>query len=274
MIEPTKYVMCGSNCKYPAYTAEEVLALLQQAIDNKSLDGIVSDTGFITKIKEKNSNKAMQLWIGTQAQYAALETKPQDTLCIFTDDSTAADLNKAAEDAKKAAEAAVTNAVSGLESSIKNGTTKAAHATKADQDGEGTNIANNYAKKTELVKVVTLASGSSTVETNATAIVVGEAPTGKTSSDIIGISFYANGYHLSTMAGGAQNANEFDCTGTRIADDTSGVRITFAAARTECSVVSGEVRFKVKSMVKQDGTSITNYAGTSITVTKIYVYFK
>lgn len=139
MIEPTKYVMCGSNCKYPAYTAEEVLALLQQAIDNKSLEGIVSDTGFITKLKEKNSNKAIQLWIGTQAQYNALETKPQDTLCIFTDDSTYADLEtvvenalKAAEEAKTAAQAA-SGAVSALEQSIKNGTTVAAEAAHAQK---------------------------------------------------------------------------------------------------------------------------------------------
>lgn len=131
MIEPTKYVLCSTNCKYPAFTAEEVLALLQYAIDNKSLEGIASDTGFITKLKEINSNKAVKLWLGTQAEYAALETKEQDTLYIFTDDSTSADLEAIVNEAKSAAEAAQ-KAVELLRKAFEDGTCTAYIAATTD----------------------------------------------------------------------------------------------------------------------------------------------
>lgn len=38
------------------------------------------------QIIEQNEKHAIEFWVGTQAQYDALETKPTDTLCIITDE--------------------------------------------------------------------------------------------------------------------------------------------------------------------------------------------
>lgn len=131
MSEPTKYVICSTNCKYEAYDKEEVLAVLQQAIDNQSLEGINSDAGFITKLKEMNASKKVKLWLGTQAEYAALETKETDTLYIFTDDSTLEDLEAVVIEAKSAAEAAEA-AVALLRTSFEDGTCTAYKAATTD----------------------------------------------------------------------------------------------------------------------------------------------
>ena len=143
MIEPTKYVLCSTNCKYPAFTAEEVLALLQYAIDNKSLEGINSDAGFITKLKEMNGNKAVKLWLGTQAEYAALETKETDTLYIFTDDSTSADLEAAFTEANSKAEQALkdASAVEKRVTNIEDGDTTVGKAEKLSTSGSLAGVA-------------------------------------------------------------------------------------------------------------------------------------
>lgn len=100
MSTPTVYVLCDANCRHEGMTKEQILAVLQQAIDNKTLEGINADAGFVTKLKEMNANKQVKLWLGTQAEYNALTTKEQDTLYLFTDDPTLEALEKAIEENK------------------------------------------------------------------------------------------------------------------------------------------------------------------------------
>ena len=82
---PTKYVICDTNCKYPALDKEETLSAIQQAIEN---GGVVVDPTepFITKIKDQNTGAAVKLWIGTEAQFNALETKEENTVYIYSTD--------------------------------------------------------------------------------------------------------------------------------------------------------------------------------------------
>lgn len=49
------------------------------------------------QIIEQNEKHAIKFWVGTQAQYDALETKPTDTLCIVTDGTAEADFAAALE---------------------------------------------------------------------------------------------------------------------------------------------------------------------------------
>ena len=39
------------------------------------------------EFKEKNRNTDLSFWVGTQAEYNALEPKPQNTFCIISDDT-------------------------------------------------------------------------------------------------------------------------------------------------------------------------------------------
>lgn len=82
---PTKYVICDTNCKYPALDKEETLSAIQQAIEN---GGVVVDPTepFITKIKDQNTGAAVKLWIGTEAQFNAIETKEENTVYIYPTD--------------------------------------------------------------------------------------------------------------------------------------------------------------------------------------------
>lgn len=101
------FCFCSSNCKYETMTKEQILAAIAQAVETGSVGDC--DTGFITKIKETNSGSYVTFWVGTQAQYNALENKAQNCMYIITDDTTKADILKAYEyTAQVAADAAVT----------------------------------------------------------------------------------------------------------------------------------------------------------------------
>lgn len=82
----------GAN-KHQSMTKEQIITAITQAINDGTITNI--DAGFITKLQEKNHNKALQLWIGTSAEFQALESKNEDTLYMLTDDTTVDDLANA-----------------------------------------------------------------------------------------------------------------------------------------------------------------------------------
>lgn len=70
------------------YTGEEI----DQKLDEV---GNIISGGYVEALKELNVGDKFSFWVGTQAEYDALETKPENTLCIVTDDTTADDINAA-----------------------------------------------------------------------------------------------------------------------------------------------------------------------------------
>lgn len=88
------YCFCGDNCKFETMTKEQIIAAIAEATGNTPTN---IDSAFITKVKEQNKGNALAFWIGTTAEYNALETK--DDLCFYikTDDTTLDDINKAIE---------------------------------------------------------------------------------------------------------------------------------------------------------------------------------
>lgn len=86
------YCFCSSNCKYETMTKEQILAAIAQAT---GFDNVDPDAGFITRVKEKNGGNYVTFWVGTQAQYNAIESKDTNCLYIITDDTTSADFMKA-----------------------------------------------------------------------------------------------------------------------------------------------------------------------------------
>lgn len=66
-------------------TREEITTLVNNIVSTGSVGDI--DTGFVTRIKELNKNKALSFWVGTQAEYDAIATKTVNTFYIITDDS-------------------------------------------------------------------------------------------------------------------------------------------------------------------------------------------
>lgn len=89
----------GAN-KHETMTKEQVLAAIIQAVEDGTITNI--DTGFITKIKEMNKQTNLKVWVGTNAEFTALETKAEDTLYLFTDDPTIDDMEQAVTEVEEA----------------------------------------------------------------------------------------------------------------------------------------------------------------------------
>ena len=67
---------CDDNCKFLVYTREEVLSLLQQAINDGSLQNIDPEYAAIKKIVDSNGGDNITFWTGTEAEFNALDPKP------------------------------------------------------------------------------------------------------------------------------------------------------------------------------------------------------
>ena len=85
MADRKYYVICDSGCKFESMTKEQVFAAIAEATGNTPTD---IDAAFITKVKEQNKNTAMRFWLGTEAEYNALEANGEidvDTLYCIKD---------------------------------------------------------------------------------------------------------------------------------------------------------------------------------------------
>ena len=96
MSERNYYVLCEDNCKFPAMTKEQILTAIEQAVGGGGISDI--DAGFVTTIKEMNRGTGLRFWVGTTAEYNALEEKPKDCFCILTDETTYDDVNAAVKE--------------------------------------------------------------------------------------------------------------------------------------------------------------------------------
>ena len=95
MADKKYYVFCKNRCLYEAMTKEQTLAAIEQAVSTGEIKDV--DTGFITKIKEQNKNVGLKLWVGTQAEYNAIETKQNNCFYIITNDTAQEDILTALE---------------------------------------------------------------------------------------------------------------------------------------------------------------------------------
>lgn len=71
------YGICDNNCKHPVYTREEVLSILQQAINDGSLLNIDAEYAAIKKVLDINGGAAVRFWTGTEAEFNALDPMPE-----------------------------------------------------------------------------------------------------------------------------------------------------------------------------------------------------
>ena len=68
------YVICDDDCRYEGMTREQIIAAIEQALEQ----GFVSDPdeAVISKVREIRSNGAVQLWVGDEAEFNALDPAP------------------------------------------------------------------------------------------------------------------------------------------------------------------------------------------------------
>lgn len=84
------YVICDDNCKFEGMTKEQVVTTVTQIVNDGSVGDI--DTGFVTRIKEQNTNAGLKMWVGTQAEYNAIAEKEINCFYIISDDETEKDI--------------------------------------------------------------------------------------------------------------------------------------------------------------------------------------
>lgn len=77
------FVRCLTGCLAEGMTKEQILTAITQAVENGKIHDI--DTGFITKIVEQNKQMPLSFWVGTSAEYNAIENKNEDCFYIITD---------------------------------------------------------------------------------------------------------------------------------------------------------------------------------------------
>lgn len=95
--ERNYYVICDDNCRFPSMTSEQILEAIAEATGETPTH---IDDAFITKIKEQNRNGQLKLWVGTNAEYNAIETPDNDVLYIITDASEYGDIESRIESAE------------------------------------------------------------------------------------------------------------------------------------------------------------------------------
>ena len=96
MADNKVYVLDSGANQYEAMTKEQILTAITQAVNDGTISNI--DAGFITKIQEMNKNGVLKWWVGSQAEFNALDTKDANTLYLFTDDPLYQDLLDAIDD--------------------------------------------------------------------------------------------------------------------------------------------------------------------------------
>lgn len=76
MSERNVYGFCDNNCRFLVYTRDEVLSLLQQAINDGSLQNIDPEYAAISKLVCINGGDNIKFWTGTESQFNALDPAP------------------------------------------------------------------------------------------------------------------------------------------------------------------------------------------------------
>ena len=106
------YVICDDDSRHESMTKEQILAAIAQALETGKIGEC--DTGFVTKVKETNGGNSLTFWVGTQAQYNALEAVAENCLYIISDDTSMTDFNNIVADLKNTCEEASKDAAKAL----------------------------------------------------------------------------------------------------------------------------------------------------------------
>lgn len=88
MSDVVVYGHCAANCKWEVYSKEQTMAILQQLVESGSLAGCDPALSPVVKlIQEQRGGKQLSLWMGTEAEFNALEPQPAASLVMLRTDA-------------------------------------------------------------------------------------------------------------------------------------------------------------------------------------------
>lgn len=102
MADRKYYVFCDDNCRFEGMNKEQILTAISEAVTSGEIKDI--DSGFVTTLKEQNSGKGLQMWVGTQAEYNALQEIVDNCFYIISDDTTEEDIQYTLDEMKREVE--------------------------------------------------------------------------------------------------------------------------------------------------------------------------
>lgn len=85
-------VFNSDDCVVESMTKEQIYELIANSIAQGELAGVDPEKPFITKIKEQNKGVPLKFWLGTQAEYNAIEEKEENCFYIITDSTVQEDI--------------------------------------------------------------------------------------------------------------------------------------------------------------------------------------
>ena len=88
-------VFNGDDCAFESLTKEQIYELIANSIQQGELAGVDAENPFVTKIKEQNKGVPLKFWVGTQAEFNAIQTKEDNCFYIITDSTAQADIENA-----------------------------------------------------------------------------------------------------------------------------------------------------------------------------------
>lgn len=98
----TYHVIREDGAKVEGLTKEQIYELIN-GTTGEIPEGV--DEAFITKLKELNEGGNVSIWVGTNAEYNAIEVKNENTLYVIVDDTFYEDTSDAITDIKNRNEA-------------------------------------------------------------------------------------------------------------------------------------------------------------------------
>ena len=102
------YCFCSSNCRYETMTKEQILTAIQQAVEGQQI--IDPNGGVISKVKELHTGDHVTFWVGSRAEYNALQGNVErNCIYIINDDTSGDDLNKTLQQMNEKLDAAGKN---------------------------------------------------------------------------------------------------------------------------------------------------------------------
>ena len=143
------FVLDENNNKIEAYSKEEVLSVLAQAIADGSLSSITADAGFISKLKSYVDGGTFKIAFITQAKYNELVASNQlvsNCFYYITDDSTCEDIEASIEtinNTLKSLDTRITvlnNSVNSLRNILNTNFRRISNARKSYRDESGQSI--------------------------------------------------------------------------------------------------------------------------------------
>lgn len=99
MAEDTVYALDSGGNRIATFSAEQILEAINAAITTGEIPSEL--TAFIDAIKEQNKGKSLKFWMGTQAEFLALDNTEEDIIYFINDSTNLLDLANALEQLKE-----------------------------------------------------------------------------------------------------------------------------------------------------------------------------